>query len=585
MKIEEDFMVKVTPQKDYSVTATIPDQSDIIVGQTSHIKIIVSGVLNKIRNIKHVTIELDPSIAGLVTWKTEEQWESGGSDGNTMIRLTVDKKLNELQHKEIIYTVNLWADEKKTQAVSNYTPQKFTYNVKRVDRDTVIVLNTDNEYIQPPTEDNPVGTGKEYIIYSGLLIDNKKKILKNTQVIVVSSLSNQIYSDNPDQTLVNIGTVPDSSNPTPEPISTSRGNGIDYFVINSDDGGNIKFSVYPQKNIAGRIDFKTGILGATTLSYAASVYIFSNTNTSDDPLGPISPNIYNVDQLGKLQKIPGSKGMQVGISPYIGHQKTDALIFFMQGYESNDEAIQLKPIYKLDNIDSLDGNPFNFTYDQLPFDKPMQLYYLIAPASKDSLYSMSSNFMYVGELSGGDDNNGDDGVYTSVEVYSSYSPSPFDLKNKHDNDRMYDNRLVTLDTINQYVKENSTITKTDPVGLYVVIKIAKDMTEYAKGLPMLNSICTLTININSATRQENKSYPPITLTDNTNYYQVVKIPYCDLTRAQGWEDGMLAKLSFVYSIKYEGATTKSKEWKATIGTANTGFDINDDGCPCDDKGN
>ncbi|MBE8595836.1 hypothetical protein [Xenorhabdus sp. BG5] len=584
MKIEEDLVVKTLPQNDYTVTATIPDQSDIIVGQTSYISIIASGVPGKIRNIKNVTIELDRDIVNLVKWKTEKSWLASGNVGDVMIRLTVDNNLNELQHKEIIYTVKLWADEKGTQAVSNYTPLKFTYNVKRVDRDTVIVLNTDNEYIQPPEKDNPVKAGNENIIYSGLLVDNKKKILKNTQVIVVSSLTDQIYSDNPDQVLINIGTVPDSSNPTPKPIPTSRDNGVDYFVINSDDGGNIKFSVYPKKNIAGRIDFKTGILGVTTLSYSASVYIFSNTNTSDDPFGPSSPNIYNVDQLGKLQKIPGSKAMQVGISPYIGHQKTDALIFFMQGYESNDEPIQLKPIYKLDNIDSLDGNPFNFTYDQLPFDKPMQLYYLIAPASQDSLYSMSSNFMYVGELSDGDDNNDNDGVYTPVEVYSSYSLSPFDLKNKNDNDRMYDNRLVTLDTINQYVKESSTITKTDPVGLYVVIKIAKDMTEYAKGFPMLNSICTLTININSATRQENKSYPPITLTDNTNYYQVVKIPYCDLTRARGWEDGMLAKLSFVYSITYEGVTTKSKEWKATIGTANTGSDINDDGCPCDDNG-
>ncbi|PHM23480.1 hypothetical protein [Xenorhabdus ehlersii] len=583
MKIEEDLVVKTLPQNDYTVTATIPDQSDIIVGQTSYISIIASGVPNKIRNIKNVTIELDRDIVNLVKWKTERSWLSAGNVGYVMIRLTVDNNLNEQQHKEIIYTVNLWADEKGTQAVSNYTPLKFTYNVKKINPKAVIVLNTDNEYIQPPTGDNPVGTGNEYITYSGSLVDNIGGVLKNTQVVVASSLLDQIYSNNADNALVNIGTVPDSGSSSIQ-IPTTRDNDIDYFVINSDGSGNIKFRVYPKKNISARIDFKTGILGVTSINYAASVYIFSNTNMSDDPFGPLSPNIYNVDQLGKLQKIPGSNAMQVGIAPYVGHQKTDALIFFIKGYEKNDEPIQLKPIYKLENIDSLDGNPFNFTYDQLPLNKLMQLYYLIAPASQDSLYSMTSNFMYVGELSDGD-NNGDGGIYTPVEVYSSYSPSPLDLKNTHDNDRMYDNRLVTLDTINQYVKEGSTITKTDPIGLYVVIKIAKNMTEQVKGLPPLNSICTLTINIDSATRQENKSYPSVKLTDNTNYYQVVKIPYCDLTRARGWEDGILAKLSFVYSITYEGATRKSKEWKATIGTANTGYDINDDGCPCNDKSN
>ncbi|MDC9580879.1 hypothetical protein PSI15_04720 [Xenorhabdus sp. PR6a] len=582
MKREEYLIAKSSSQNDYSVTATIPDQSDIIIGQTSYITINISGLSTKIGDIKHVTIEPDHSIANLVTWKTESQWTHFGNEGNIVIRLTVDNNLDEQQHKQISYVVKLWADNTGNKPISNYTPENIQYNVKRVDHDSIIMLNTDNEYIQPPTDTNPVGTGKKSIIYSGSIVDSKGQALKNTQVIVSSALPDQIYSNNSNKVLVNIGNVPDTGNPTS--ITTTRDHGVDYFVINSDDSGNIKFSVYPKRNISARIDFKTGILGVTTLSYAASAYIFSDTNLSDDPLGPSSPNIYNAEQTGAVPKIPGSKGMKVGIERYAGYQSSDTLIFFMQGYEATDKPIQLKPIYRLDNVESLDANPFYFTYDQLLVNKPMKLYYLIAPASQDSLYSMASNFMYVGELSDDGDNN-DDGFYTPVEVYSSYSPSPFDLKNTQDNDRMYDNRLVTLDTINQYIKGGATITNTDPVGLYVVIKIAKNFTEEMKGLPPLNSTCTVMVNIDSATRQENKSYSPIQLTDSTNYYQVVKIPYCDLTRARGWEDGIPAKLSFAYSITHEGATKNSKEWKATIGTANTGFDIGDDGCPCNDKSN
>ncbi|MBD2815999.1 hypothetical protein ID850_14795 [Xenorhabdus sp. Flor] len=581
MKIKEEIDKKNTPppQEDYSVTATIPDQSDIVIGQYSYITIILSGQQQRLRNIKDITIEFTPDIANLVTWKVEEQWEYAGTKGDIGIRLSIDKTLDEQQHKEISYTVNLWLDKEGTKPVTNYTPKKFTYKVKRINPDTAIELLTDNEYIQPPATDNPVETGKIFITYSGQLIDNQKKPLKNTQVVVASALSNQIYSDNPDKILVNIGTAPDSGSSVQ--ILTHRDRGIDYFTVNSDKNGYIKFRVYPKKNISARIDFMTGILEVTSISYAASAYIFSNTNQSDDPFGPLSPNIYNVDQLGKLQKLPGSKEMQVGISPYLGRQSTDALIFFIQGYEANDKPIQLKPIYQLSGVDGLDGYPFNFTYDQLPLDKLMKLYYIIAPASQDSLYSMSSRFMYVGEQSGDSDNDGNNvGVYEKVEVYSSYSPYPFSIKNAHDNDRMYDNRLVTLDTINQYIKRNTTITNETPIGLYVAIKIAKNDVEVVKGgLPPLGSTCTLTIDINSATRTEHKSYPPIQLTNNTDYYQIIPIPYCDLTRAQGWEDGVLAKLSFFYEIEYAGSTRKSKTWKATIGTANTASDIDDDGCP------
>ncbi|WP_340620272.1 hypothetical protein [Xenorhabdus siamensis] len=575
MKIEENLITKNPSQGDYTVTATIPNQSDILVGQSCYITILVSGQPEKIRNIKDMTIEFDKNIAKFVKWKIEEPWNHSINVGDITILLTVENNLDEQQHKEINYIIKLWADNEITKPVSNYTPKKITYNVKKINPDTIIELKTDNEYIQPPTEDNPVGTGKKSIIYSGKVVDNQKKPLKKTQVIVASSLSDQIYSDNPDKILVNIGTEPDSGNS--KPITTNRDHGIDYFIVNSDENGYIKFRLYPKKNISARIDFKTGILGVTSISYAASAYIFNNTNQSDDPFGPSSPNIYDASTTGEVPKITGSKGMNVGITPYAGYQKTDSLIFFMQGYEENDKPIQLKPIYKLDNVASLETNPFVFTYDQLPLNKLMKLYYLIAPVSKESLYSMSSEFMYVGEVSEGDNNNGDYGIYTPVEVYSSYSPTPFDLKNE--NDRMYDNRLVTLDTINQYIKGTPNITNTDPTGMYVVIKIAKTDEEEVKGLPPLNSTCTLTINIDSATRQENKSYPPIQLTDNVNYYHIIKIPYCDLTRAQGWENGIQAKLSFVYSIEDAGITRNSKEWKATIGTANTGFDLNDDGCP------
>ncbi|MBD2816000.1 hypothetical protein ID850_14800 [Xenorhabdus sp. Flor] len=575
MKNKEELIITTDSQEDYSVTATIPDQSDIVIGQYSYITIIISGQEQKLRNIKDITIEFTPDIANLVTWKVEEQWEYAGTKGDIGIRLAIDKTLDEQQHKEISYTVNLWLDKAGTKPVANYTPKKFTYKVKRINSDTAIVLLTDNEYIQPPATDNPVGTGKIFITYSGQLIDNQKKPLINTQVVVASSLSNQIYSDNPDKILVNIGTAPDSGNSVQ--ILTHRDRGIDYFTVNSDKNGYIKFRVYPKKNISARIDFMTGILNVTSISYAASAYIFYNTNPNFPPLGPQSPNIFNVTQTGALYKMPGSKGMSVGIEPYGGYQKTDSLIFFIQGFEENDKPIQLKPVYEFNTISTLDGYPFIFTYDQLPLDRMMKLYYLVAPISKDALYSLSSEFMYLGEKS--DDDDGDNGVYKKVEVYSSYSPYPFSIKNAHDNDRMYDNRLVTLDTINQYIKRNTTITNKTPTGLYVAIKIAKNEKEEAAGYPTLGSTCILMIDINSATRMETKSYPPIQLTNNTDYYQIIPIPYCDLTRAQGWKDGVLAKLSFYYSIEDEGATRQSKTWKATIGTANTASDIDDDGCP------
>ncbi|MBC8953526.1 hypothetical protein [Xenorhabdus sp. PB62.4] len=573
MKIENDL---ITPtQNAYSATLSIPDRSDIISGQVSYIDIIVkkTSATGNLDNIKKVTIAFSSNVAQYFTWKTDSEYFVGLDYAITKIHLIVSDNIA-IKNQDVTFSIHLWSDKSGTVPVADYTPESITYSVKEISQHTQFVLHTDNEYIQPPTTENQVGKGSVFIPYSSLITDNKGKILKNVQILVSSSLPDQIYSDNPDNTLVNIGTEDTSSSP----IKTARRDGLDYFIISSNPYGYIKFRVYPKKDISARIDFKTGILGVTSFNYAGSAYIFSDDNNSDDPFGPSSPNIYNIEQSGKLQKMPGSKGMKVGISPYDGFKNTDAFIFFMKGYENNDKPIQLTPIYNIDSIDNLNGYPFDFSYDQLPLNKIMALYYLIAPVNQDSLYSMKSDFTYVGDLSDGSNKN-DNGLYTRVEVYSSYSPNHpnFDPNNSN-NDRMYDNRLVTLDTINQYTK-NITITQQAPTGLYVVIRIAKNSQDEVNGLPPLNSTCILTINIDSATRQENKSYPSVVLSDKQKYYHVAQIPYCDLTRADSWDDGIQAKLSFTYSITYAGVTKNSKEWKATIGTANTAFNIDEDGCP------
>ncbi|MDX8000294.1 hypothetical protein FE394_14080 [Xenorhabdus sp. Reich] len=564
-------------KNDYSVTTTIPDQSDIIAGQTSYINITITATnISLLKNIKKVTIVIDNTATSYASWRSSQGVNVGLRNASMEIQFSVNNEVAEKTN--IPYTVHLWSDEKGTTAVANYTPTPITYTVKKIDLKNIITLNTDDNYIQPPEKDNPVSANNPHIIYSAKLTDIHGNILKGVQVVVASELQNQIYSDSSDKVLVKIGTQPDTGSPVP--ITTIRDNEIDYFLINTNESGEIKFGVYPQEYISARIDLKTGILSVTPFSYAASAYIFNAENPTNDPFGPSSPNIYNIDEKGRLQKTPDTDNMEVGIVTYDSHRSTDSLIFFIKGFEKNDKAIRLKPIYKISRKDSFYGYPFNFTYSQLPLDKSVQLYYLISPLGQDALYSMTSNLTYIGDPTGGNDNPDDNGVYIEVEVYSSYSPNSneFDPNDQH-NDRVYDNRLITIDMINQYIKTSIPITNTAPTGLYVVVKIAKNSTDQINGLPPIGSQCTLSIKIDSATRPAKKSYPSVTLSDAINHYHTFQIPYCDLTRVSSWDDGTPATISFIYSIEYAGVTQSSKKWKTTIGTANTAININEDGCP------
>ncbi|WFQ80368.1 hypothetical protein PXH59_04210 [Xenorhabdus sp. SF857] len=545
--------------------ASIPNGADVIIGQTCYLTVSLTADSNLISSIDSISIEADKSY---LTVENKNNWmvSENKNFGSAVILLNINNNLS--SDTLIKYTVHAMSS---TGYINGIKPLEIEYTTKRVDPTSLIALTTNNEYIEPPTEDNPVGTGSSYVTYSGKLLDCNNNPLRNTQVLVSSEHPDKIFSHDKSKTPVHIGTEPKNGELS-QKIMTHSQSSFDFFAVNSDIHGNIKFRVYPVRDTSVRIDFDTQILNVTPVNYAASIYVFNAIRSSS--FGPNAPRISGI-QNGKVEKIPGAKGIEVHVASYPDGKDTDSLIFFMQGFNQNDKPIQLNPIYRIDNITSLDTIPFYFTYDQLPLNKPMKLYYLVAPENQEYSYSMTEMFTYIGEQNAPSNEE----VYDKVKVYTSHATPPIDVYSEEN--ETFEWHGIILSMINRNKKSGQSAKGV--TGLYVVIMGTNDQNN--KNLPQLGSKGYLNVYIKTPTsRNTHKSYQfsllPTVDSGKQTDHAVVNIPYCDINRAGPSFSKGLGTLSFDYYIENsDGSKTYSKKWTTKINTVlpNQAND-NNDGC-------
>ncbi|MDC9580880.1 hypothetical protein PSI15_04725 [Xenorhabdus sp. PR6a] len=544
---------------------SIPDGADVVIGQTCYLTVSLSADSNLISSINSISIEADKkyfSVDNKNGWKVSEN----GNFGSAIILLHINDNLS--PDISVNYTVRAMSN---SGYIKEIKPLEITYTTKKVEPTGLISLTTNNEYIEPPTEDNPVGTGSSYVTYSGKLLDYNNNPLKNTQIIVSSEQSDKIFSHDQNKVLVNIGTAPKDGE-LPQKIITHSQSNFDFFAVHSDINGNIEFRVYPVRDTSVRVDFDTQILNVTSVNYAASIYIFNAIRSS--LFGPNSPKILGI-QDGKVRKIPNAKGMEVHVASYPEGKDTDSLIFFMQGFDQSDKPIQLKPIYRLDNITNLDSTPFYFTYDQLPLNKSMKLYYLVAPESQEYSYSMTEMFTYIGEQN----DSSNDRSYDKVKVYTSHATLPIDVYSEEN--ETFEWHGIILSMISQQRKTGQCAK--GATGLYVVIMGTSEQNN--KNLPQLGSKGYLNVYVKTPnSRNTHNSYPfqlpPAADPGKQTGHCTVNIPYCDINRAGPSFSQGLGTLSFDYYIENsDGSKTYSKEWSTKINTVlpNQSHDDND-GC-------
>ncbi|MBC8950495.1 MULTISPECIES: hypothetical protein [Xenorhabdus] len=543
---------------------SIPNRADVIIGQTCYLTVSLTADSNLISSIDSISIEADKNY---LTVENRNNWavSENKNFGSAVVLLHIN---NNLPSDTLIkYTVHAMSS---TGYINGIKSLEIEYTTKKVDPTSFIALTANNEYIEPPTKDNPVGTGSSYVTYSGILLDYNNNPLRNIQVLVSSEHPGKIFSHDQSKTLVNIGTEPEDGKLS-QKIMTHSQSSFDFFAINSDTHGNIKFRVYPVRDTSVRIDFDTQILNVTSVNYSASIYVFNAIRSSS--FGPTAPKISGI-QNGKVEKIPGAKGIEVHVSSYPGGKDTDSLIFFMQGFNQKDKPIQLKPIYRLDNITSLDTIPLYFTYDQLPLNKPMKFYYLVAPENQEYSYSMTEMFTYIGEQN--DSSNED--VYDKVKVYTSRATLPIDVYSEENETFEWHGIILSMINSNKKPGKNAK----GVTGLYVVIMGTNDQNN--KNLPQLGSKGYLNVYIKTPTsRNTHKSYQfSLSTADSGKQtgHVIVNIPYCDINRAGPSFSKGLGTLSFDYYIENsDGSKTYSKKWTAKINTVlpNQAHD-NNDGC-------
>lgn len=525
----------------YKITPSIPDGADIIIGQACYITITIEAKESIIDTIDCILIQSHDFTVNQVTEWSQVDVTSGAA---TFI-LQVSEHI--VSGKSVSYTVN--ALNNAGNAIPGIAAQTFNYTVKSVNPNTIIQLKARPEFVDLPTTDNPIGKPESiYSTLSGKVIAEDNIPLKHTQVVISTVVAGQLNSTPP---LVMITTNENK----PQLINVISQDQDDFFIINSDEKGNISFRVYPIKGTSVRLDFKTRILGRTLDQFSESIYVFKSEKNSI--FGLWHPEILGLEEGGVLRQILGTQEFQVKVTQYIGYQDTDDIAFYLiSGPRSNQTIERLEPVFKLRDIESLSAYSFSFPYDRLKLNKPMALYYMVIPQDGKLRYSTAMGVTYVGgkDYSPTDDI---DRIYDKPKIYSSYTTQNAIDPTSYD-DEVSEYGAVTLDTIEQQKLKNAILPNPQPIkdipGLYVVVQGTKTPHD-----PNSNSIRPLLgskpltgqvgVYLTSRTRKNHNHYtfqlPDLT---SSKDFTVVTIPYCALNRAAGYHSGAEGTLYIEYSI-------------------------------------
>ncbi|WP_446470879.1 hypothetical protein [Xenorhabdus stockiae] len=421
MNIDNNIVLSEKTEELSPITVSIPDGADVIVGQ--HIYLVVTVKSPQVKSIKSISIE-DPK-KNISVLEVVEDWKLiNDTSGKAIFMLEVDDQLS--PNKAVGYTVHAYSD--KNEDVHGIEPLMINYKTKKINEWNFVSLKTDMEIIEIPVGSTYNPNGK-YILYSGMVVDENNNPLKNTQIIVSSA-----NYPGGELEMLYITTDP-SSGKSPEIVKIQKREKFsNFFVINSDENGNVGFRIYP-KRLTLRIEFIVEILGMNFAIPIGFAYVISasDSNPSVPP-----PQIIGILPGGIIKKETGVKDLILTVPKYSYPAGGDVIIFLIK--DENNKLTQLSPTYFVKD-NSKEGN-YNarISYEKIPFNKKLMFYYLVIRLGGDSMYSKKLNVIFEDDSgagtnpnNGGNTGNGnhcDNGLYNKVDVDSNYEDGKFSLKIK-----------------------------------------------------------------------------------------------------------------------------------------------------------
>ncbi|WP_340607846.1 hypothetical protein [Xenorhabdus bharatensis] len=153
--------------------------------------------------------------------------------------------------------------------------------------------------------------------------------------------------------------------------------------------------------------------------------------------GNLSMIINLINLAGRiLKKEKEDKKFRVYIPNYLNSRPNNVIIFLIKDENNNSITLESTIIGEVNSA----GYNFQLSYEKIPFNKKLGLYYIALDIAANYAYSKSLNVIFEDDsASGTDPNNGgntgngnhcDNGLYNKVDVDSNYEDGKFSLKIK-----------------------------------------------------------------------------------------------------------------------------------------------------------
>lgn len=534
------------------ISVSVENNSNVFNGQTIYLVVEVNADLNVLKKINNFSIKSNlDSIYVQSNYDFSIVTSSGKLYGHATFFLTINNKKMESQ---VNFIVNAFTSQ--NTVLNEITPLSITYNVLKNIPQNLIKLKTENEFIAMPEHGNPIDNPKsKYNLYMGKLVDISNNPLKNIQVMISCRKPGQLLTP-----LVHI-TTDSGKGKIGELIKIGKMENIDFFVTQSDEYGNIKFRVYPIRDIEVRVDFYIQLVNVTQIVYATSIYVFrnfSNHNNLDNPF------ILELQEGGILEKTSEIEYFKATINSYTGVNNSDGLVFFIQN-DVNHETKALYPTYLVDDKTTLEDRNFHFSYDQLQPNQSAGFYYMVIPREGETRYSQALYVKYVHDSPDVNKNE----VYKKAAVYSSYV-KPNIIKPSNRIGLVFESSAVIFDTITQGLVFGEGIDNRKSAGLYVMIQLADSVGENDLPQPNQNGKIRVTIISSNDPVSEEYDFNSKTLKqDGSTKYHLVTIPFCFLKGVLLREGGIPSRLHIQYyaiTNQTTGDKTQSKVWECDMNT-------------------
>ncbi|WP_446470345.1 hypothetical protein [Xenorhabdus stockiae] len=251
-------------EKPSLISISMKCDSNVFNNQVVYLVVKVIFDIKILRKIINFQMESEPdSIQVRSNYDYSIVNSDGRSYGFSSFLLYIKNHTNESKVKFAVKEIDHYYN-----AISEIMPLSVVYNVLQIKPQNMIPLRTKNEFMSMPENDNPINNIKrKYNLYIGKVVDNNGFPINNIQVMVSAEKFGLL-----DILPMNITTDPEKEN-TPALIKIKKIGSMKFFPIQSDKNGNIRFRVYPIKNIETRIDFSTQIYNVISEEPAASIYI------------------------------------------------------------------------------------------------------------------------------------------------------------------------------------------------------------------------------------------------------------------------------------------------------------------------